>query len=59
MILNVVKRMKFETNLVFLMNVVVGCGFMESRRHMAVNKFRKASNFSGERCAINFTIQIQ
>jgi len=41
------KRMKFKTNLVFWICLVVACGFMESLKGMAVNKFRKPSIFWG------------
>jgi len=36
----VIKRMKFETNLVFQFFLVVVYGFMDSHKDMNVNKFR-------------------
>jgi len=44
--LNVFERTKFETNLVFGICLVVACGFMESLKDMAMNKFGKQSIFS-------------
>ena len=43
MFLNVVERMKFKTNLVFWIWLVVACGFMEFLKDMTVNKFSKPS----------------
>jgi len=45
MFLSEVKNMKFKTNLVFSICLVVAYGFMESLNDMAVNKFRKPSIF--------------
>jgi len=53
MFLDVIKRMKLKTNLVFGICLVVACGFMESP-DMAVNKFRKPSIFQVGKCIINF-----
>jgi len=36
----VIKRMKFKTNLVFLIFLVIVYGFMYSHKDMNVNKFR-------------------
>jgi len=44
---NVVKRLKSKTTLVFWIFLVVACGFMESFKDMAMNKFKKPSIFSG------------
>jgi len=53
MFLNVVKRMKLKTNIVFSICLVIDCGFMESP-DMAVKKFRKPSIFQVEKCIANF-----
>ena len=53
MFLDVIKRMKLKTNLVFRICLVVACGFLESP-DMAVNKFRKPSIFQVGKCIINF-----
>ena len=53
MFLDVVKRMKLKTNVLFRICFVVTCGFMESP-DMAVNKFRKPSIFQMGKCIINF-----
>jgi len=45
MFLDIIKRMKLKTNLVFRICSVVACGLMESP-DMFVNKFRKPSIFS-------------
>jgi len=37
--------MKFKTNLVIQICLVVACGFMELLRDMAVNKFKKTKHF--------------
>jgi len=53
MFLDVIKRMKLKTNLVFRICLVVACGFMESP-DMAVNKFTKTSIFQVGKCIIKF-----
>jgi len=50
------KRMKFKTNLVFRMCLVVTCGFMESIKDMAVNKFKKPNIISGVKVCLNFLV---
>jgi len=54
MFLDVIKRMKLKTNLVFRICLVVACGFMESP-DMAVNKFRKPSIFQVGKCIMNIS----
>jgi len=44
-VLNVVKKMKFEINLVFWICFIVACSFIESFKDMAVNKFKKPCLF--------------
>jgi len=48
--------MKFETNLVFSICLVVARGFSESLKAMAVNKFRKPSMFQWKKCDTNFLV---
>jgi len=50
MFLDLVIRMKFKTNLVFCICLVVVYGFMESFKDMAANNFGKPSIFQGKRC---------
>jgi len=59
-----VKRMKFKTNLVFQIFLVVFYSFMHSNKNMNVNKFRIPTTknfFEGGRCetfkGVNFVVQ--
>jgi len=58
MFLNVIKRMKFETNLVFGTCFLVSCGFIVTPKlkDTAVKKFSKQSIFSRGKCVINFLV---
>jgi len=45
MFLGVMKRMKFRTNLIFRICLLVACGFMKSLMDMTVIKFSKPTFF--------------
>ena len=59
----VIKRMKFETNLVFYFFLVVFYGFTDSHKDMNVNKFKIPTTkcfFKGGKCeafkGVNFVV---